>query len=114
MSDYRVKRLTNDEYWIAYPNGGKSQVRVYRGSGDITDGLLARSLKVFNHSPDGFEFGYAGSGPAQLALALLLAAGASPKRAVEAHQEFKRRFISDKKCEEFLLTGEEIRRYLQG
>jgi hypothetical protein len=24
-----------------------------------------------NHSPDGFEFGYAGSGPAQLALALL-------------------------------------------
>lgn len=30
------------------------------------------SLAVRNHSPTGFECGYAGSGPAQLALALLL------------------------------------------
>ena len=28
-------------------------------------------LDLFNHSPTGFEWGYAGSGPAQLALALL-------------------------------------------
>lgn len=32
------------------------------------------SQRVWNHSPDGFEWGYGGSGPAQLALALLLAA----------------------------------------
>ncbi len=30
------------------------------------------SQKVCNHSPDGFNWGYGGSGPAQLALALLL------------------------------------------
>jgi hypothetical protein len=30
------------------------------------------SQKVFNHSPDGFNWGYGGSGPAQLALAILL------------------------------------------
>ena len=30
------------------------------------------SQKVRNHSPDGFNWGYGGSGPAQLALALLL------------------------------------------
>jgi len=30
------------------------------------------SQKVWNHSPDGFSWGYGGSGPAQLALALLL------------------------------------------
>lgn len=29
------------------------------------------SLKIHNHSPDGFAWGYAGSGPTQLALALL-------------------------------------------
>lgn len=31
-----------------------------------------RSLKIRNHSPDGFNWGYPGSGPAQLALAILL------------------------------------------
>ena len=30
------------------------------------------SQKVYNHSPDGFSFGYGGSGPAQAALAILM------------------------------------------
>jgi len=30
------------------------------------------SQKIINHSPDGFSWGYGGSGPAQLALAILL------------------------------------------
>jgi len=30
------------------------------------------SLKIRNHSPDGFKWGYGGSGPAQFALALML------------------------------------------
>lgn len=30
------------------------------------------SQKLRNHSPDGFEWGYGGSGPAQLSLAILL------------------------------------------
>lgn len=39
------------------------------------DGKLIRpdqSQKVRNHSPDGFNWGYGGSGPAQLALAICL------------------------------------------
>jgi hypothetical protein len=32
----------------------------------------AASRKVYNHSPDGFAWGYNGSGPAQLALAILM------------------------------------------
>lgn len=35
----------------------------------------AASLKLRNHSPDGFSWGYLGSGPAQLALAILLYLG---------------------------------------
>ena len=31
-----------------------------------------KSQKIYNHSPDGFNTGYGGSGPAQLALAILL------------------------------------------
>ena len=39
------------------------------------------SQRAYNHSPDGFNWGYAGSGPAQLALAILLHAGVSTARA---------------------------------
>lgn len=44
------------------------------------------SWKVRNHSPTGFEWGYNGSGPSQLALALVLDAlnGTMPDREVEA------------------------------
>jgi len=52
-----------------------------------------RSQRVWNHSPDGFECGYAGSGPAQLALAVLLAAHVPPRRAVRWHQQFKADFV---------------------
>jgi len=30
------------------------------------------SQKIINHSPDGFNWGYCGSGPSQLAMAVLL------------------------------------------
>ena len=56
------------------------------------DGVLLppdRSIKVTNHSPSGFSWGYGGSGPAQLALALLLEAGASEQEAQRHHQDFK-------------------------
>jgi hypothetical protein len=55
----------------------------------------AASLKVWNHSPTGFEFGYGGSGPAQLALAILLDfLDGDAERAVCHHQAFKWRFVA--------------------
>ncbi len=47
-----------------------------------------RSQKVYNHSPDGFNWGYGGSGPAQLALAILLKF-TDKDTALRLHQEFK-------------------------
>lgn len=55
--------------------------------------LLSQSLKLFNHSPSGFECGYGGSGPAQLALAILLMY-ADNKTAVALHQDFKWEFLA--------------------
>ena len=52
-----------------------------------------RSQRVWNHSPTGFNVGYAGSGPAQLALAILLEAGLSNERACQLHQAFKFEFL---------------------
>jgi hypothetical protein len=56
----------------------------------------AKSLKVRNHSPSGFNWGYGGSGPAQLALAILL--DLYPERGTEwaerHHQAFKFKVIA--------------------
>ena len=53
-----------------------------------------RSQRLRNHSPDGFAWGYAGSGPAQLALAILLEAGASDAQALAHYQAFKNEFLA--------------------
>lgn len=66
-------------------------------------------LDLANHSPTGFEWGYAGSGPAQLALALIAdAVGARCARG--EHQALKFAVISRlPRGEEWRLTVEEVR-----
>lgn len=49
----------------------------------------AISLSVCNHSPDGFNWGYGGSGPAQLAFAILIDQQADLRVAFDLHQVFK-------------------------
>lgn len=51
------------------------------------------SQKVWNHSPDGFNWGYAGSGPAQFALALLMKY-VDPDTAQQYYQKFKFGWVS--------------------
>ena len=72
-----------------------------------------RSLKVYNHSPDGFEWGYGGSGPAQTALAILLDYTKNKKLAVELHQDFKWTFISKAMPEGFNVSGSEIDEFMK-
>ena len=55
---------------------------------------LGDSLKLRNHSPDGFEYGYHGSGPAQTALAILLDL-CGEKKALSYYQKFKREVIAN-------------------
>jgi hypothetical protein len=51
------------------------------------------SLELRNHSPDGFSWGYCGSGPAQLALALLLHE-TDQETALGAYQTFKAEIVA--------------------
>ena len=55
---------------------------------------LPLRLDLFNHSPIGFSWGYGGSGPAQLALALLADALGDDDRAIRLHQGFKFRVVA--------------------
>lgn len=48
------------------------------------------SQRYMNHSPDGFNWGYEGSGPAQLALAIMIRCTSYS----DGYQEFKRRVIA--------------------
>ena len=54
---------------------------------------LPLRLDLDNHSPTGFEWGYGGSGPAQLALALLADVLKDDERALALHQRFKFKVI---------------------
>jgi hypothetical protein len=49
---------------------------------------------LWNHSPTGFEWGYGGSGPAQLALALLADCLGDDATAVNLHQRYKEAIVS--------------------
>jgi hypothetical protein len=59
-----------------------------------------KSRRVYNHSPDGFMWGYGGSGPAQLALAVLLEVS-DVKTALAFYQDFKWEVISKIPMETF-------------
>lgn len=51
-------------------------------------------LDIWSHSPAGFNWGYGGSGPAQLALALLADAVQHDGLAVLLYQQFKREVVA--------------------
>lgn len=69
------------------------------------------SLAVRNHSPTGPEWGYEGSGPSQLALAVLLAV-TDRETAERRHQEFKRDVIARINEAEWSLPLRDVRRWL--
>ena len=52
-----------------------------------------RSQDIINHSPDGFNWGYEGSGPAQLALAILIKFS-KKQVAIDNYQQYKRDVIA--------------------
>ncbi len=72
-----------------------------------------RSLSFRNHSPDGFSWGYGGSGPAQLALAILLEIG-DAGYACDHYQEFKREIIAGLPMEsDFALPIARVRAWIE-
>lgn len=71
--------------------------------------LLPPRHDLRNHSPDGFNWGYSGSGPAQLALALLADALGDDEKAQRFYQDFKMKVIGRLDGDRFELSEEDIR-----
>ena len=68
---------------------------------------------LWNHSPTGFEWGYGGSGPAQLALAILADHLGNDQQAFDFHHRFKWAVTAELPGRGWTLTSQEIDRVLQ-
>jgi len=62
-----------------------------------------------NHSPTGFQWGYSGSGPAQLALALVADVLGDDERAQQIYQRFKFKLVGRLPDEGWTLSENRIR-----
>jgi len=76
------------------PSGHQPVHKQLLPDGEITTLSPIVSLMVRDHSPDGFQWGYSGSGPAQLALALLLNVTGDPETSQEFYQAFKESVVA--------------------
>jgi hypothetical protein len=107
----------------------------YKGKRDPADRLgettvtvdgkpLPLRLDLRNHSPTGFEWGYTGSGPAQLALAILAhhfkvprrkkqpPIGSEPSKAERLYQDLKDLVIARLDVDEWELTSEQLEAHI--
>lgn len=100
-------------YFGTNTGAGQQEVKIRHGNGNVT--FLKQ--KIVLHSPDGFQWGYGGSGPADLALNMLYDYLQRTHRknaksiAVDLHQPFKWEFIAGQ-VKELSITGEEIEKWL--
>jgi hypothetical protein len=70
-------------------------------------------LDLYNHSPTGFEWGYCGSRPAQLALAILADHFSNDEQALNVHQRFKWAVIAELPKRRWTMSCNDIERVLQ-
>lgn len=102
----RAYRASVSAHDIAAGNSRVGDVRVVEADG--TTAPLAPRLELRNHSPTGFAWGYLGSGPAQLALALLAHAFDDDVLALALYQRFKADVIARLRGGDWQLPGQAV------
>lgn len=93
----------------AKDTSGETMVRVIENGDSRT---LPARLDLRNHSPTGFNWGYAGSGPAQLALAIVADVTNDDGTALHTYMDFKRGMIAAMGKGDWRLTESEVLRFL--
>lgn len=86
-----------------------SGLRTPKGCLVTCDGAeLPARRELRNHSPTGFEWGFDGSGAAQLALAILADFFRDDSKALEYYQEFKRDMLAPIGQNQWTIKSESI------
>jgi hypothetical protein len=113
-----LSRQCHTLYWGVRHQGGDCEVWVdepltstpFRPSAKISRALPLH-LELRCHSPTGFAWGYGGSGPAQLALAILMDATGEQELVLRHYQDFKARFVAGW-SESWRITQTEIHSFI--
>lgn len=97
------------------PNGDVAVTRrTHNASGTAPrEKALPPRFDLRNHSPTGFEWGYGGSGPAQLALALLADALNDAEQALLLYQAFKWKTVALFPTEGWQISKTEVQRIVR-
>ena len=103
---YRGERLRDGNCSVWFEHAA-----VQQNGNEPTRRPLSLHLEVRGHSPTGFAWGYGGSGPAQLALALLVDALGDAELAEQHYQAFKWSFVA-RWTESWSITAREIREFV--
>ena len=96
----------------SYGNEGEKRYEGHRQGHAVIVTVNGRRLNprldLWNHSPTGFEWDYCGSGPAQLALALLADHCNDDEQALNFYQRFKWAVVARFPHRSWVLTSEQI------
>jgi len=90
-------------------HGAHVTVRTQNDGSERRDYPLPQRHDLYNHSPDGFEWGYSGSGPAQLALAICADVLGDDVRARRIYQRVKEVLIAPITAKDWTLNEETVR-----
>lgn len=103
MSNYNLQRI--------YQSDRKSRTVYVKDFRFNIMNTLQWRHDLYNHSPDGFNWGYCGSGPAQLALALTADATGDDKLAMLVYIKVKNNLVARlPQGESFLISSEDVLR----
>lgn len=99
--------LLASQSWVMLKRDANGKIEAYYAGHPLD---MRHDLR--NHSPDGPNWGYCGSGPAQLSLAILAAVTGDDALAQHHYQQFKREIIAAIPHEGDAIPGAEILRWL--
>lgn len=109
LTDLRVFNGPAEQRFRALAPGADADIRLWRDDNGNALANIPQSLCL--HSPTGFEWGYHGSGPAELALNILNLF-VTPATAHQLHQEFKDRYVATLPRDGGIIHAKEVKRWI--
>jgi len=113
QEDKKAMEAARPAGYFGHRKSGRAQVFYRTRTGSETGLLLNPQLEVYSHSPSGLEWGYMGSGPAQLSLAILIDYLSDVAQAKDLYQDFKLAVVVNLPEQEWTLSNDEIREALE-